>query len=169
MTRPIEPDRGGDEAPSSERPEPVVVAYDGSAPARAAIAHAARLFPSRPTVVVSVCQSVAAATPATLIAVPASVAREAQTRLDAESARHAEMLAEEGAALARDAGADASATAVTLSGPVWPAIIEVADEEDAAVVVMGSRGRSTLTEAVLGSVSRGVLHHCRRPVMIVHG
>jgi nucleotide-binding universal stress UspA family protein len=149
--------------------EPVLVAYDGSAAARAAIAQSARLFPSRPTVVMTACQSVAAATPAALIAVPAGVAHAAETRLDAESARHAEELAQEGAALAREAGLDACPAAVTVSGPVWPAIIRMAEEKDAAVVGMGSRGRSTLTEAVLGSVSSGVVHHCRRPLMIVHG
>jgi nucleotide-binding universal stress UspA family protein len=33
---------------------------------------------------------------------------------------------------------------------------------------MGSRGRSALKSALLGSVSNTVVQHSRRPVMIVH-
>ena len=47
------------------------------------------------------------------------------------------------------------------------ALLDLADELDAPVIVMGSRGRSPVAAAVLGSVSTGVLHHGRRPVLIV--
>jgi nucleotide-binding universal stress UspA family protein len=35
--------------------------------------------------------------------------------------------------------------------------------------VAGSRGRSSVAAAVLGSVSTGILHHTRRPVLVVRG
>lgn len=38
----------------------------------------------------------------------------------------------------------------------------------AAMVIVGSRGRSALTETVLGSVSHHVLHHAHCPVAVVH-
>lgn len=42
-----------------------------------------------------------------------------------------------------------------------------ADDRGAAVVVMGSRGRSAAREILLGSVAMSTLHHCHRPVMVV--
>lgn len=44
---------------------------------------------------------------------------------------------------------------------------DVAGDEDAAVVVLGSRGRSGLKAALLGSVSYGVVPNTERPVLIV--
>jgi nucleotide-binding universal stress UspA family protein len=35
--------------------------------------------------------------------------------------------------------------------------------------VVGSRGHGAIANAVIGSVSRGVLHESRRPVLIVRG
>jgi nucleotide-binding universal stress UspA family protein len=48
----------------------------------------------------------------------------------------------------------------------WGAIVEVADELDAGLVVCGTRGLSGIRGLVLGSVSGAVLHHARRPVLI---
>ncbi|MFW0109347.1 universal stress protein [Rothia sp. P13129] len=39
--------------------------------------------------------------------------------------------------------------------------------EDAGMVVVGTRGRGGLVGMILGSTSHGVLHHAKRPVMIV--
>ena len=51
-------------------------------------------------------------------------------------------------------------------GPFFAALIALADELDAKAIVVGSRGRSSLAAAVLGSVSTGVLHHTDRPVLV---
>jgi nucleotide-binding universal stress UspA family protein len=48
-------------------------------------------------------------------------------------------------------------------------IARMADEHDAAVVIVGSRGLSGLKARLLGSTSESILHHCRRPVLIVRG
>lgn len=46
-------------------------------------------------------------------------------------------------------------------------IVDVANEIDASVVVMGSRGQSPLAALVVGSTTYKVLHAARCPVMIV--
>ena len=46
-------------------------------------------------------------------------------------------------------------------------IIQVADSEQAELVIIGSRGLTGLKEMVLGSVSHGLLHHAHTPILII--
>ena len=46
-------------------------------------------------------------------------------------------------------------------------IVALADEKDADVIVIGSRGRGAVTTALLGSISHGVLKRAGRPVLVV--
>jgi nucleotide-binding universal stress UspA family protein len=48
-------------------------------------------------------------------------------------------------------------------------ILEVAKSEDVDLIVMGNRGRGSLKETILGSVSHGVVTHASVPVLIVRG
>jgi nucleotide-binding universal stress UspA family protein len=45
--------------------------------------------------------------------------------------------------------------------------VDDAIEHDAAVIVMGSRGRSDVTGFILGSTAHKVIHLTDRPVLIV--
>lgn len=47
-------------------------------------------------------------------------------------------------------------------------IVDMAKEQDFNLIVMGSRGQSTLKNILLGSVSQYVLKHAHCPVLIIH-
>lgn len=47
------------------------------------------------------------------------------------------------------------------------ALIELAESEDADAIVAGRRGRGGFAELVLGSFSHHLVHHSRRPVIVV--
>ena len=57
-------------------------------------------------------------------------------------------------------------TTELLCGSTVPEITAYADHIDADLIVIGSRGHGMLTTALLGSVSLGVLHNARRPVLV---
>jgi nucleotide-binding universal stress UspA family protein len=57
--------------------------------------------------------------------------------------------------------------ALEAAGPVWKTIVDTADREDAATIVMGFRGLAGLKAMLLGSVSSAVVHRADRPTLIV--
>ena len=146
---------------------PVLFAYDGSPHARAAISRAGELWPPRTAVVTTAWAAFEDAAPAALLAMPAGVVRQAAADLDETQREAAETLAAEGAGLAAQAGFDARPLALKSPQQFFSALVDCAEELDAAAIVVGSRGRSPVAAAVLGSVSTGVLHHTRRPVLVV--
>jgi nucleotide-binding universal stress UspA family protein len=138
----------------------VLIAFDGSDNARAAIEHAGReLRPGRSAIVVTVWQPVEAMAYAGFVAGIGD--------LDTEIEGQATKVAEEGAELARAAGFSEVEPLAERATPAWQRIVEVADERDVDLIVVGSRGRSALRSMLLGSVATGVALHTERPLLII--
>jgi nucleotide-binding universal stress UspA family protein len=150
---------------------PVIVAYDGSPESTAAVTAAARLFADRPLVVVSVWEPGLALAmqshPDALGVTPPPPNPEEVATLDRIESEHASARAEAGARLARELGAVAEAVPVADAANVADTVLGVAEQHDAAAIVVGSRGLGAVRSRLLGSTSRRMLHDAHRPVMVV--
>lgn len=89
------------------------------------------------------------------------------TAAEADKAAHdeAERTCAEVVLRAREAGLDAVAHPV--AGTPADVLIQVAEEVDADLVVVGNRGMSGARRFVLGSVPNRVSHHCPTSLLIV--
>lgn len=140
----------------------IVVGTDGSHTAARAVGHAAEL---------------AAATDATLVVVSAYSDRgdrnrdgtgapdDVQWALTASAG--AEELARAGAEQASGAGVRSVRTR-TAHGEPTAVLLQVAADTGAGLIVVGSKGMSSASRFVTGSVPNSLSHHADRDVLIVH-
>ncbi|HTA36397.1 MAG TPA: universal stress protein [Solirubrobacteraceae bacterium] len=153
---------------SSDTPEntassngPVLFAYDGCDLAKLAIEQAGHQLESgREALVVCVWQTN-----------DVGFVAPDQRHLKADDAGEVRAAAEEtaahGASLAQAAGFRAESVAIA-AAPTWKGIVEVAEQREASLIVLGAHRRSGLAGHLLGSVSAAVLAHAAPPVLIVH-
>ena len=130
----------------------ILVAYDGSDGARRALARVAAL--ARHEDVVSI---VAVAEGIPLFGYASSLPSPEQ-----EEARQDQLV--EAARLLSEHGLRSSL--VKRTGDPATAILDVAREEDVDLIVMGTRGMSTVGRWLIGSVSSKVLHHAHCSVLV---
>ena len=150
-------------APRSEG-GPLVLCYDGSESAARAIRAAGTLCSPRAAVVVNLWESWVTEAP-----VLAGVARPVNAmteELDEIATGLSESTSADGVRLAADAGFDAQPVSACSAGSLWRSLLDVADQHGAEALVLGARGLTGLSR-VLGSVSNGVVHHSKRPVLVV--
>ena len=145
----------------------MLLCFDGSDGARRAIAEAAGLLGGGPALVVHVWEPVSALmlrnplirSPGPLVEQAAELDWPAPRRRSASPMK-----------APRSREAPASTPRRCASGAtsgVWPHIVQLAEEQDARAVVLGPRKFSPVGSFLLGSVSSGVAHHCRRPVLVI--
>jgi nucleotide-binding universal stress UspA family protein len=139
----------------------ILICYDGSDEAGHAIEVAAALLGQRRAVVLDIAPVLTTAESLATISsvVPGTAFEDLNTDDAVERARA-------GVELAGRAGFAASARGET-APTTWQGIVDVADEIDAAAIVIGSRGLNGVRERFEGSVSHDVAAHARRPVLIV--
>jgi nucleotide-binding universal stress UspA family protein len=148
---------------------PVVAAYDGSDGARFAIGAVGRLLSGRATVVVHAWEPVFRRGLAARALAAGSVdrVREIIARLHDELAEREAATTEDGVAIARTAGLDATGDTVESDDGAWRAVAAAARAHGASVIAMGTRGLGATRSVLLGSVSSGLIHNAELPVLVV--
>ena len=89
-----------------------------------------------------------------------------------EIVEHAEAIEERGRKVLEEARAQAAPTGVETEVRLVPnkasrALVEIADELDARLIVVGSYGDQPLKGVILGSTPHKLLHTAGRPVVVV--
>ena len=141
--------------------KPILICYDGSAEAQGAIVQAAELLGQQHAIVLDVGQVLTAVESLAMASFAGGWAE-----IEELNETQARDQARDGVEEARRAGFEAEGRAV-LASPTWAGIVEVADEIDASVIVIGSRGLTGVHEALAESLSHTVAEHAGRPVLIV--
>jgi nucleotide-binding universal stress UspA family protein len=151
---------------------PVIIAYDGSELAKAAVSATARLLKTGKVLVVTVWEPGLALISDAAGAIPPGSEIpgpdfETAVAVDRMMEEHASSVAGQGAELARSMGLDAEPLAVPDEANVPETIVRIAEERNAQAVAVGSRGLSGLKATFLGSTSQGVVHRAHVPVLVV--
>lgn len=142
----------------------ILIATDGSEYGDAAVNYAANVFGanSRAEFKVVTVLEPAAGTELEMIIESTEQLLDAHNQLFL----NAEKVVQEGVKVLKDSGA-VSVEHKVLAGPPARSIVEMADEWNADLIVVGSHGRGFWSRALLGSVSDSVSKHAKCSVLVV--
>lgn len=145
----------------------ILICYDGSRDARAAIESAAQLFPAASATVLTVWEPFAEVVARTTVGFGLIPAIPDETEIDEASRKAAEKTAAEGAELAHQRGLAAEPQTCSQATTIARALLVEAGRLGADAIVMGSRGLTGVKSLLLGSVSHELVQHADRTVVVV--
>ncbi len=148
----------------------VLIAFDGSAAAQAAVRSAGALFPGARATVLTIHEP--AVGRATVMRaggglMSPDVVQQSLGELERELLENAEATAAEGVRLAGATGLAAESALAPGDDHPWKRILAAAEERGADVVACGTRRHGAVARTVLGSTSSSLLHHADRAVLVV--
>jgi nucleotide-binding universal stress UspA family protein len=143
----------------------ILICYDGSADAHAAVEQAAKLFTNQPATVLTVWEPYVELVVRTSLGFVPSIPD--ADEVDEASRKAAEARAAEGAEIASGLGTAATPKAASHATTTALAILAEADALDATAIVMGSRGLTGVKSLLLGSVAHELIQHADRTVVVV--
>ena len=149
---------------------PVIIGFDGSPSAEHALGQAAALLSVREALVVTVWEAGAAYATLdspTMQAAPMDLGAAAMA--DQAMLEGVRQTAERGARIAREVGFEVEGEGLVVNGEesTATALVRLAAEREASVVVVGSHGHGRLDRILMGSTSRHVVENAGCPVLVV--
>jgi nucleotide-binding universal stress UspA family protein len=146
----------------------ILLCYDGSTDAQDAIDRASELFPGQPATILTVWEPFADVMARSGGGMGFAGGELDIDEIDTASESSARERAREGADRARHAGLVSEARSRPRdSTTIDQAILREAEDIGADAIVVGSRGRTGLKSALLGSVSNALIHHADRAVVVI--
>jgi nucleotide-binding universal stress UspA family protein len=148
----------------------ILVSYDGSADAQAAIERVARLMPGVEATVLTVWEpfiDTITRTGSMGVGLGTAGSGVEAERIDAAGRAAALATATEGADRANLGGLVAQPQCAARHDGIANTILAAAAEHDADAIVMGTRGLGGVKSFLLGSVSHAVVQHADRAVLVV--
>jgi nucleotide-binding universal stress UspA family protein len=140
----------------------IVVGVDGSTASTTAVQWAARWAAMRNTGLTIVHASPPVVPGSSLIVWTGPTSSEVLRAQEEQAQR----LIDDAAKTANDIARDLHIQTKVIAAAPVPALLELSN--DAQIVVVGRRGRSSLSGVLLGSVSTALIHHAGCPVAVVH-
>jgi nucleotide-binding universal stress UspA family protein len=147
----------------------LLIAYDGSTAAEAAVVTAGRLFAGARGCLLTVIEPTPSPVRVQARAFgldPAMIQRELE-ELGRELMDDGRDVAARGLETAETGGLTLESRVTPREGSESQTILSKAESIDADVIVCGSRGRGGVARSLLGSTSTSVMHHSTRPVLVV--
>ena len=147
----------------------ILVCYDGSADAQAAIDGAGQMLPGSDATVLVVWETLleTMARNGSLGLGFGAAGANTYEATDAALQKAALATANDGVERATAAGLVAQPRIVNRQDEIAADILTVAGDLGVEVIVLGTRGRGSVKSVILGSVARAVLHHADRPVLVI--
>jgi nucleotide-binding universal stress UspA family protein len=143
-----------------------LICYDGSPSAQRALSVAASVANGNPAILLHVWNR-----PERVLAdsfgISEAEAGPTARHLEEVVQRRAAEILSDGEAHADRLGFSVTTREEASRSSVWQTILDVADEVDATLIVTGTHGQTAAQTNLLGSVSNAMLHHARRPVLVV--
>lgn len=145
----------------------IMVAYDGSEPSKHALdlaAKTAAMFKGELVILTVISREV----PPTFIegSEGPTLSADIQRYLDIRKEFYTRSL-EEAKTEVRDRYPGLKFEAILLEGRPSATIVEIAEERDVNLIMIGSRGLGGITGWILGSTSRRVVDQCTKPILVV--
>ncbi|MGB3355655.1 MAG: universal stress protein [Mycobacterium sp.] len=151
---------------AGEKKTVIVIAFDGSPTARRAVHYAGRFLTADRAVVLTVWSPMDRGSDPLSYDLDGPPDPTHTDEVDIALAE-ARRISDEGLEIALASGLPAEALCVAQTYTVWGAIIDVADELDADLIVTGTRATTGLRSLIQSSVADHVMRRGQRPVLIV--
>jgi nucleotide-binding universal stress UspA family protein len=145
----------------------ILLCYDGSPSAKRAMSLAQSTIGHHPATVLHVWSPPDEFLAAVPFGGDSAPAGSSIVELERLALDRAQAVADEGWGLARGLEFAVESRVERSGGAIWRTILDAADDLDADLIVIGTRGLTAIQSNLLGSVSNAVIHHSTRPLLVV--